>query len=87
MVNSIVSLVTLPNPIVTSGLEFGWLALADTWGEVSAITRKKINSTLGLNIQLPICLQPIKNRSYGNGLVTSMVTNPLPVQFNRKHIQ
>ena len=50
MVNSIVSLVTLPNPIVTSGLEFVSSTSADTWDAGMAIIIKQINSTFNRDI-------------------------------------
>ena len=76
MVNSIVSLVTLPKPIVTSEFEFDSSTSADTWDAGRAIIIKQINSTLNWDIITYLIYLPhIKNRFLGNTNVTNSVSS------------
>ena len=74
MVNSIVELVTLPNPMVTSGLEFVSSTSADTWVVGRAIIINEIITTLSLLIRSSICLSHLKTSFDSNRLVTLQVT-------------
>ena len=74
MVKDKVSLVTFPNPIVTSGFEFVSSTSADTWVVGRAIIINEIITTLSLLIRSFICLSHLKTSFDSNRLVTLQVT-------------